>query len=271
MILAPLTLVGMLLSGCTWSAVGLALLSCSPNPRNLQTSEASILSPLSPLCNFPNSVTQAMMSTAPFQSLKSSLTSPFFPWSHEGKHWMSFAAPWCLYPTAGQQGRVTQKADGSLIESWSPSLNLVLPRNLTVSVTTPSSSHFGISLSPLTAFTKEKGNQENGRPFSSVQFGRSVMSDSLHPKDCNMPGFPVHHQHSELTQTRVHQVSDTIQLSHPLSSPSPPALNLSQHQNLFQWVSPLHQVAKVLELQFQHQSSNEYSGLISFRMGWLDP
>ena len=61
-----------------------------------------------------------------------------------------------------------------------------------------------------------------------------------------------------------------MQPSHPLLSPSPPAFNLSQHQGLFKWVSSSHQVAKVLEFQLQHQSSNEYSGLISFRMDWLD-
>ena len=69
--------------------------------------------------------------------------------------------------------------------------------------------------------------------------------------DCSTPGFPVHHQLPELAQTQIHWVSDAIQPSHPLSSPSPPALNLSQHQGLFQWVSSSHQVAKVLELQHQ--------------------
>ena len=72
--------------------------------------------------------------------------------------------------------------------------------------------------------------------------------------DCSMPGFPVLHQLLELAQTHVHRVGDAIQPSHPLSSPSPPALNLSQHQGLFQGVSSSHQVAKVLELQLQHQS-----------------
>ena len=88
------------------------------------------------------------------------------------------------------------------------------------------------------------------------------------PMDYSTPGLPVHHQLPELTQTHVHWVGDTIQLSHPLSSPSPPAFNLSQHQRLFQWVSSSHQVAKVLE--FQLQPSSEYSGLISFSMDWLD-
>ena len=72
--------------------------------------------------------------------------------------------------------------------------------------------------------------------------------------DCSIPGFPVHHQLLELAQTHVHGVSDAIQPSHPLSSPSPPAPNPSQHQDLFQCVSSLHQVAKVLELQLNHQS-----------------
>ena len=69
-----------------------------------------------------------------------------------------------------------------------------------------------------------------------------------------MLGFPVYHQLLELAQTYVHCVGDAIQPSHPLLSPSPPALNLSQHQGLFQWVSSLHQVAKVLEFQIQRQS-----------------
>ena len=74
------------------------------------------------------------------------------------------------------------------------------------------------------------------------------------PVDCSTPGFPVLHRLPEFTQTHVHWVGDAIQPSHPLSPPSPPALNLSQHQGLFQWVGSSHQVAKVLELQFQHQS-----------------
>ena len=85
-----------------------------------------------------------------------------------------------------------------------------------------------------------------------------------------MPGFPVHHQLSELAQTQVHEVGDAIQPSHPLSSPSPPAFNLSQHQDLFQGVSSSHQVAKVLDFSFNISLSNEHPGLISFRMDWLD-
>ena len=71
--------------------------------------------------------------------------------------------------------------------------------------------------------------------------------------DCSMPGLPVHHQLPEFAQIYVHWVGDAIQPSHPLSSPSPPSFSLSQHQGLFQWLSSLHLVAEVLELQFQHQ------------------
>ena len=87
--------------------------------------------------------------------------------------------------------------------------------------------------------------------FSSVTQLCSTLWDSM---DCSTPGFPVHHQLLELSKTHVHQFSDSIQPSHPLLSPSPPALNLSLHQGLFQWARSSHQVAKVLELQLQHQS-----------------
>ena len=90
------------------------------------------------------------------------------------------------------------------------------------------------------------------------------------PVDCSTPGFPVHHQLPEPAQTHIHQVGDAIQPSHPLSSPSPSAFNLSQHQGLFQGVSSSHQVAKVLEFHLSISPSNEHLGLISFRMGWLD-
>ena len=87
--------------------------------------------------------------------------------------------------------------------------------------------------------------------FSSVAQSCPTLCD---PMNCSTPGLPVHHQLLESTRTHVHWVDDAIQASYPLSSPSPPALNLSQHQGLFQWVSSSHQVAKVLEFQLQHQS-----------------
>ena len=91
---------------------------------------------------------------------------------------------------------------------------------------------------------------------SSVQFSSvaQLCPTLCDPMNRSTPGLPVHHQLPEPTQTHVHWVDDIIQPSHLLSSPSPPALNLSQHQGLFQWVSSSHQVAKVLEFQLQHQS-----------------
>ena len=90
------------------------------------------------------------------------------------------------------------------------------------------------------------------------------------PMNRSTSGLPVHHQLPEFAQTHVHWVSDAIQPPHPLSSPSPPAFNLSQYQNLFKWVSSSYQVAQISELQLQHQSFKEHPGLISFRMDWLD-
>ena len=87
--------------------------------------------------------------------------------------------------------------------------------------------------------------------FSSVTQLCPTLGD---PRDCSTPGLPVHYQLSEFTQTHVHWAGDAIQPSHPLSSPSLPSFNLSQHQSLFKWVSSSHQVARVLEFQLQHQS-----------------
>ena len=95
--------------------------------------------------------------------------------------------------------------------------------------------------------------------FSSVQsLSRVRLCD---PMNRSTPGLPVHHQLSEFTQIHIHRVSDVIQPSHPLSSPSPPAPNPSQHQSLFQWANSSPEVAKVLDLQL----SKEIPGLISFR------
>ena len=92
--------------------------------------------------------------------------------------------------------------------------------------------------------------------LTSVQFSSVAQSCPAlcTPMDCSTPGPLVHHQRLELTQIHVHWASDAIQPSHLLSSPSPLAFNLSQHQGLFKWVSCLHQVAKVLEFQLQRQS-----------------
>ena len=97
--------------------------------------------------------------------------------------------------------------------------------------------------------------------FSSVAQSCLTLCD---PMNRSMPGLPVHHQLPEFTQTHVHRVRDAIQPSHPRSSPSPPAPNPSQHQNLFQWVNSSHEVAKVLEFQLQHHSlqRNPRAGLL---------
>ena len=107
--------------------------------------------------------------------------------------------------------------------------------------------------------------------YSSVQFSSVAQScpTLCDPMNRSTPGLAVHHQLPELTQTHVHWVGDAIQPSHPLSSPSPPAPNPSQHQGLFQWVNSLHQVAEVLEFQLQNQSFQKkprtdllYDGLV---------
>ena len=87
--------------------------------------------------------------------------------------------------------------------------------------------------------------------FSSVDQSCPTLCD---PMNRSTPGLPVHLQLLEIIHTLAHRVHDAIQPSHPLSFPSPPVPNPSQHQGLFQWVNTLHEVAKVLEFQLQHQS-----------------
>ena len=99
----------------------------------------------------------------------------------------------------------------------------------------------------------------------SIQFSHSIVLSLCDPMDCSMPGLLVHHQLLELTQTHVHWVQPF-----PLSSPSPPTFNLSQHQGLFNWVSSSQRGPKYWTFSFNICPSNEYSGQISFRMGWLD-
>ena len=104
------------------------------------------------------------------------------------------------------------------------------------------------------------------RKFSSVTQLCLTLCD---PMSCSTPGLLVHHQLPELAQTHVHWVSDAIQPSHPLSSPSPPVFNLSQHQG-FSIESVLHiRWPKYWSFSFSTSPSNEYSGLISFRMDWF--
>ena len=106
--------------------------------------------------------------------------------------------------------------------------------------------HWQVGPLPLAPPGKALCSQSVSQSVSSVAQSCPTLWD---PMDWSTPGLPVHHQPSELTQTHVHWVGDAIQPSHPLSSPSPPAPNPSQHQGLFQWVNSLHEVAKVLEFQ----------------------
>ena len=101
--------------------------------------------------------------------------------------------------------------------------------------------------------------------FSSVAQSCLTLCE---PMDCSRPGLPVHHQLQEFTHTRVHWVSDAIQPSHPLSSPSP-AFNLSQPQGLFKWALHI-RWPKYWSFSFNISTSNEHSGQISFRMDWFD-
>ena len=108
------------------------------------------------------------------------------------------------------------------------------------------------SISPFTG----SGGQSWDSSICSVQFSSVAQSGPTlcNPMDCSLLGLPVPHPFPEFTQTHVHWVDDAIQPSHPLSSPSPPTFNFSQHQGLFKRVSSLNQVAKILEFWFQHQS-----------------
>ena len=106
--------------------------------------------------------------------------------------------------------------------------------------------------------------------FSSVAQSCPTLCD---PMNCSTPGLPVHNQLPEFTQTHVHWVSDAIQPSQPLLSPSPPVPNPSKHQGLFQWVNSSHEVAKVLEFDSQKSSStpqfkSSNSSTLSFPLSW---
>ena len=113
--------------------------------------------------------------------------------------------------------------------------------------------------------------------FFTTNHPRSVQFSSVtqlcltlcHPMDCSTPGFPVHYQLQKPTQTHFHHVGDAIQSFYPLWSPFPPIFNLSQHQGLFQWVSFRIKWPKYWYFSFSISPSNEYSGLISFRIDWF--
>ena len=114
---------------------------------------------------------------------------------------------------------------------------------------------------------KEEVELHSSVQFSSVAQSCPTLCD---PMNRSTPGLPVHHELPEFTHTHVNQISDAIQPSQPLSSPSPLAPNPSQHQSLFQGVNSSHQVAKYWSFSFSIIPSKEIPRLISFRMDWLD-
>ena len=150
------------------------------------------------------------------------------PWDFPGKSTGKFPYAFSTFPTS---------------DSWLPWQIPLYPALFSATIPTwysPAfSTHF--SLFPVLALAVWSTLQ-----FSSVA---QLCPALCNPMNRSTPGLPVHHQLPEFTQTHIHWVSDAIQLSHPLSSPSPPTPNLSQHQSLFQWVNSSHEVAKVLEFQ----------------------
>ena len=162
------------------------------------------------------------------------------------------AAPWTVACQANSAGKNNKLGSHSLLHgiflTWGLNPGLLLCRQILYHLSHQGSSRY--------------------IQFSSVAQLCPTLCD---PIDCSTPGVPIHHQLPEPTQTHVHHIGDIIQLSHPLSSPSPPTFNLSQHQGLFRWVSSSHQMAKVFEFQLQHQSFHIHSGLIeySFRTDFL--
>ena len=149
----------------------------------------------------------------------------------------------CSTPGLPVHHQLPESTQTMSIESVMPSNHLILCRPLLLLPSVfPSISVFSNESAFCISWPKYWSFSFSISPCNeSVQFSCSVMSDSLNR---SMPGLPVHHQHPESTQTHVHWVGDAIQPSPPLSSPSPPALNLSQHQRLFKWVNSSHQVVK---------------------------
>ena len=113
----------------------------------------------------------------------------------------------------------------------------------------------------------DKNTKNSSVQFSSIAQSCPALCSSI---DCSKPGLPVHHQLPEFTQTHVHWAGDAIQPSHPLSSPSPPAFNLSSIKVFSNESVLCIRWTKYWSFSFSISPSNEYSGLISFRMDWLD-
>ena len=157
-------------------------------------------------------------------------------------HIWLIATPW----TAARQASLSSTLSQSLLKVMSTELVMVSNHLILCCPFLNHSQHQDI----FQVGGKKKHQESDSVQFSSVAQSCLSLCD---PMGCNMPGLPLHHKLTKFTQTHVHRVSDTIQPSHSLSSPSP-AFSLSQYQGLIKWVISLHQVAKVLEFQLQHQS-----------------
>ena len=142
-----------------------------------------------------------------------------------------------------------------MLPSWTVSPSICIA-NCSSQCHWASQSQKNILSSPHLSLISVENLPELATEFSSVQFSSvpQPCPTLCNPMNCRTPGLPVHHQFPKITQIHVPWVSDAIQPSHPLSSPSPPAFNLSQHQGLFKWISSSYQVAKILEFQLLHQS-----------------
>ena len=164
-------------------------------------------------------------------------------------HNLQFSCTSCL-PESIQTERTTSAAIFCIIRQCSSNIS-----KRTENVILRGSGNLGFVL--LSPYSLEKTScSKKSRQSGISEYQLSSVTQSCptlcNPMNCSMSGLPVHHQLQELSQTHVHWVGDVIQPPHPLSSPSPPTLNLSQHQGLIQWVSSLHQVAKVLVLQLHY-------------------
>ena len=159
------------------------------------------------------------------------------PWTMSEKHWMALATKLGTRNWPPVTDTIEKRKVNGL-DTLSKKRNRKSSFHLTESM-----SHENLSCEGI--------QWEHILQFSSVAQSCPTLCD---PMNHSTPGLPVHHQLLEFTETHVHQVGDAFQPSHPLSSPSLPVPNPSQHQGLFQWVNSSHEVAKVLEFQLQHQS-----------------
>ena len=180
---------------------------------------------------------QATRDTKSFRKFQTTCSSSDNEWD----------SPSMCYRKADTKGKRSNKGDWRRMPPESSS-----PTDVTMVLWTSTHYNWDYLLNANIPF-KTIGSERAKSFYTSVQFSSvaQLWLSLCDPRNCSMPGFPLHHHLLEFTQTHVYWVSDATQPSHPLLSPSLPTFNLSQHQGLFKWVSSLHQVPKILELQHQ--------------------